>query len=119
MADFTDRIKLIVDVTADKASKGLGDVKSSMAEAEGGFGKLKAGAGAAFDSIGIGGPQAAVAAAGAIVAFGKASIGAFTELALAAQNFSQIAGTSLEDSSRWIEVGGDLGVSTDAVAAAT
>jgi hypothetical protein len=118
MADFTDRIKLIVDVTADKASKGLGDVKSSMAEAEGGFGKLKAGAGAAFDSIGIGGPQAAVAAAGAIVAFGKASIGAFTELALAAQNFSQIAGTSLEDSSRWIEVGGDLGVSTDAVAAA-
>lgn len=118
MADFTDRIKLIIDVTADKAGKGLDDVKSSMSGAEGAFGKLKAGAGAAFDAIGIAGPQAAIAAAGAIVAFGKASIGAFVDLANAAENFSQVSGASIEDASRWIEVSGDLGVSADAVSAA-
>ena len=118
MADFTDRIKLIIDVTADKAGKGLSDVKSSMHEAEGAFGKLKAGAGSAFDAIGIAGPQAALAAAGAIVAFGKASIGAFVDLANAAEKFSQTAGTSIEDASRWIEVSGDLGVNADAVSAA-
>jgi len=89
-----------------------------MSGAEGAFGKLKAGASSAFDAIGIAGPQAAVAEAGAIVAFGKASIGAFTELANAAESFSQTAGTSIEDASRWIEVSGDLGVNADAVSAA-
>jgi hypothetical protein len=118
MADFTDRIKLIIDVTSDKASKGISDIKSSAGEAEGVFGKLKAGAGSAFDAIGIAGPQAAVAAAGAIVAFGVKSIGAFTELANAAESFSQTSGASIEDASRWIEVSGDLGVSADAVSAA-
>lgn len=118
MADFTDRIKLIVEVAGDKAGKGLSDIKSGIGEADGAFGKMKAGAKGAFSFIADNAGLSATAAAGAIVAFGKQSIAAFTELANAAEDFSATSGASLEDASRWIEVSGDLGVSADAVSAA-
>ena len=62
--------RVLIDVTGDKASSGLAtSIQGAVAERlEGGFGKLKAGAGAPpFDSIGVLGPAAIGAAAPALV----------------------------------------------------
>jgi hypothetical protein len=118
MADFVDRIKLIVDMTTDGASKGIGDIKSKVGEADGAFGKLKAGAGSAFNFLQANAGLSATAAAGAIVAFGKQSISTFQDLALSVEDFATTAGTSAEEASRLVEVSGDLGLKSDDVAAA-
>lgn len=115
MPDFSKVIEVIVKTTADQAKSGLAGLKSSVGEAEGAFGKLKAGAGGAFDAIGSMGPVAIAGVGAAVGAFALSAVGDFSELALSAQNFSAAAGTSVEDASRWIEVAGDLGVNTDAV----
>ena len=112
MADFTDRIKLIIDVVGDQAASGMGKVKSSVGEAEGAFGKLKAGANSAIDMV----ASSPAAMAGAAVAIGKVAIDlatGFEQAALSAQDFATASGLSVEQASRWQEVAGDLGVSTE------
>jgi hypothetical protein len=67
------------------------------------------------------GALAGAAAAVGPLAAGVAGVGAaavlaaqkFGELALEAKNFSTVSGTNLGESSRWIEVVGDLGVNAD------
>ena len=118
MADFVDRIKLIVDMTTDGASKGMSDFKQSVSEAEGGFGKLKAGAGSAFSFLQDNAGLAAAGAGAAVASFAVKSIAHFEELAISAEDFSTAAGTSVTDASRWLEVASDLGVQSDAVSGA-
>lgn len=112
MADFTDRIKLVFEAVTSDATKGIGSVKGATDEAQSGFAKLK---GVAGDAIGaIATSPAAIAAAG--VAIGKVAFdlaSSFGEAALSAQDFATASGLAVQDASRWQEVAGDLGVSTD------
>lgn len=115
MAGFSDTVKIVIDVVTNGATSGLNDVKSKVAEAEGSFGKLKAGASGAFSTIGAAGPLAVAGVGAAVGAFTAKAIGDFENLALSAESFSKVAGTTVQDASRWIEVASDLGVGTDAV----
>ena len=120
MASFTERIAVIIDVTADKATKGLKDFKSSVQEAEGFTGKMKAGVGSLGGIFSSAAKNPALLAGG-IAAAGTAAIKAvdeFAQLALSAGKFSDASGLAIEDASRWMEVSGDLGVSTESLSGA-
>lgn len=119
MAEFTDRIKLVFDAVTSDATKGVGGLKTTVGEAEGGFAKLKAGAGGALDLIKQNAGLSAAAAGGAIAKFVGDAIGHFQELALSANQFGDAVGLSVEDASRWIEVADDLGVSVETLQGAT
>jgi hypothetical protein len=110
VASFTERVQVLIDVTGDKASSSLSSIKGAVADAEGGFGKLKAGAGAAFDAIGVMGPVAIAAAAGAAAKFVVDMVNGFEDLALKANDFASATGLAVDDASRWMEVAGDVGV---------
>ena len=113
MASFTDTVKLVFDAETSKATAGVKNIRNDVAQAEGVFGKLKAGASGAFDAIGSAGPLAVAGAATAIGAFAYKAIGQFQDLALAANDFAVASGLSVEEASRWMEVAGDVGVSTE------
>lgn len=118
---FTENIKLVVDVVTGNAKSSLSSLKSDVSEAEGAFGKLKAGAGGAFDILKSSPALAAggIAAAGAAIGtFAAKSITAFQDTALAAGKFADATGLSVDDASRLIEVAGDIGVSADTVQSA-
>lgn len=118
MPDLKKTIELFVDVNTKAAKEGFASVKQAVGEADGAFGKLRAGAGSTFDAIGAAGPAAIAGIGLGISAFVGKAIGDFENLAESAKSFSAVAGTSVEDASRWIEVASDLGVETDAVQAA-
>ncbi|CAB5222145.1 hypothetical protein UFOVP364_9 [uncultured Caudovirales phage] len=99
-----------------KAAKAaFGNFKASVADAEGGMGKFKAGAGAALDSVKANAGNFALAAGAAIVAFAGQSIKAFQDLALGAEKFATATGLAIQDASRYMEVAGDIGIPVDAV----
>lgn len=112
------RIPIITDLQ-DKgirdAKKAFGDFKIAVNNAEGGMGKFKAGAGAAFDSVKANAGNLAMAGGAALVAFAAQGIKAFQELALGAEKFSTATGLAIEDASRYMEVAGDIGIPIDAV----
>lgn len=115
---FTENIKLVVDVVTGNSRSSLSSLKSDVANAEGAFGKLKAGASGAFDFIKsspalIGGGLAAGAAA--IGTFAAKSISSFQNTALAAGKFADATGLAVDDASRLIEVARDIGIGADVV----
>ena len=97
------------------AQAAFSNFKTSVAGAEGGMNKFKAGAGAALDSVKANAAAFAVAAAGSIIAFAKASVTAFQDLALSAGKFADASGLAVEDASRYIEAAGDIGVPVEAL----
>ena len=117
MASFSDKITVIIDVATEKATRGMKDFKSSVKEAEGFTGKLKAGVG----SLGAQFKSAATSPAG--MAAGVAAMGAgalkavdeFAQLGLEVGKFSDATGLAAEDASRWIEVAGDIGIEAGSV----
>lgn len=118
MADFTDRIKLIVETVADKATKDLKGVSSEIGNAEGAFGKAKAAAGGFGQILSANVGLSAAAAGTAVAAFVGDAIGKFQTLALEAGKVAAATGLSVEQASRWMEVAGDLGVNTEALQSA-
>jgi hypothetical protein len=99
-----------------KAAKAaFGNFKTAVGDAEGGMGKFKAGSKVALDAVQANAGTFAIAAAGAVVGFAKASITAFQDLALEAGKFADATGLAVEDASRYIEVAGDLAIPVDAV----
>ena len=118
VASFTERVSVLIDVTGDKAASSLQTFKGKVNDAEGAFGKLKAGASGAFDMIGALGPAAA---AGAALAVGKAvesMVTGFEDLALKANDFAQATGLGVDEASRWMEVAGDVGVNVETLGGA-
>jgi hypothetical protein len=90
-------------------------MRGEVAKAEGAFGKMKAAGNVAFDSVKANAAEFALAAGGALVAFGVKSVKAFQDTALAAGAFSEATGIAVEDASRWIEVAGDFGIEAGSV----
>lgn len=117
MSTFTDRINVIIDVATERAKAGLADFRKSVADADGFTGKLRAGVTslsgaftAAASSPAVLG--SAVAAAGA-AAFKVASDVA--NLGVEIGRFSDATGLSAEQSSRWVEVSGDIGIQAESL----
>ena len=115
---FNERISVVIDVATDKASQALGGFRKSVNEAEGFTGKLKAGVGSlgqtftSFISTPAG-AATAIAGAGAVV---MAAVDQFADLGLEVGKLADSTGLSTEAASRWIEVGGDLGLTADTTA---
>ena len=117
MASFTERISVIIDVTSEKAVKGLKDFRSAVNEAEGFTGKLKAGVGSLGDIFKSAANNPAMLAGGVTAAAGAAfeAVSAFSSLGVEVGKFSDATGVSTEEASRLIEVSKDLGVSTESL----
>jgi methyl-accepting chemotaxis protein len=117
VASFTERIAVIIDVTADKATKGLKDFRTSVQEAEGFTGKLKAGVGSLGGVFKGAAANPAVLAAGVTAAAGAAfaAVESFSQLGVEVGKFSDATGVTTEEASRLIEVSNDLGVSTESL----
>lgn len=110
-----ERIRIVVDVVTDKASTGMASFRTSVGEADGVVGKFKAGAGAAFDTVKQNAGALAMAGGTALLAFGKASVSAFEDTALAAGKFSAASGVSVEEASKWRAVADDFDINADAI----
>lgn len=95
MADL--KVKVLTD-GVDKAKGEISSLGGAGNEAEGGISKMGA---------------AAVVGAGALIALGTKSIMAFEDLGLTVGKFSAATGISATESSKLIEVAGDLGIGTD------
>ena len=115
------RIPIITDLQ-DKgirdAKKAFGDFKTSVASAEGGLGKFKAGSKSIMDSVSANAASFAIAGGIAFAKFATDGIKAFQDLALGAEKFATSTGLSIQDASRYIEAAGDIAVPVDAVEAA-
>jgi len=99
-----------------KSARGAFDTfKSKVAEAEGGMGKFKAGAGVALDTVKANAGLFAAAAGGAIAGFAYNAIKDFQDLALNVDEFRNKTDLTLQQSSQWVSYTGDLGIEADAM----
>jgi hypothetical protein len=110
-----NKISVIIDATTDKAVSSLKSFRTSINEADGAAGKMKAGFAGATTAIKANAGALAATAGASLIAFGVKAVGAFTETALAAGKFSDATGIAVDDASRWMEVGGDVGIGADAI----
>lgn len=112
---MANKITVLLDLVTDKAQSAAKGFRSSIADAEGGLNKFKAGASSVFASVQANAVALALGAGTAIAAFGAKSVATFQETALAAGKFSDATGLAVEDASRLQEVAKDLGISTEAL----
>lgn len=63
-------------------------------------------------------PAVAATAAGALAALGLKTAASFADMALAAGKLSDATGLSAEQAGRWVEVAGDIGVSSETITSA-
>lgn len=113
---MANKISVLVDVTVDKGLSALKKLRTSVQEADGVSGKLKAGFGSMAESVKANALAMAATAGAALIAFGIKAVGAFTDTATAAQDAGKSIGVSTEDASRWIAVGDDFGLTAEQVA---
>lgn len=107
---FREKIELLIDVTTTGARSSLQSLKGDIDQADGAFGKIKAGASGVFGGMGNMVAGGLAAAGGAIAGFAVKAIGDFQNLALAAGEMGAKLGLPAEDASRLMEVAGDLGI---------
>jgi vacuolar-type H+-ATPase subunit F/Vma7 len=110
-----NKISVIIDVAVDKGVTSLKKFRSAIGEAETASGKMRAGFDVAKESIVANAANIAMAAGGALIAFGVKSVKAFQDTALAAGKFSDATGVAVDEASRLIEVAGDIGVEAGTV----
>ena len=104
----------IVTSFADKGLKSakaaFDNFKTDVGNATGAMGKFKAGSNAALSAVKANAGNFAMAAGSALVGFAAKGVTAFQNLALESGKFADATGLSVEEASRFIEVGGDIGV---------
>jgi vacuolar-type H+-ATPase subunit F/Vma7 len=113
-----NKISVIIDVAVDKGVTSLKKFRSAIGEAETASGKMRAGFDVAKESIVANAANIAMAAGGALIAFGVKAVSAFQDTALAAGAFSDATGLAVDEASRFIEVAGDIGVEAGTVESA-
>lgn len=91
----------------------MGRLRSDIAAADTVTGKFKAGIKGTGDMLKQNAAPAAMAVGSALVAFGAKAVSAYQDAALAAGEFADATGVSVEQASRLIEVAGDVGVKAD------
>ena len=77
---MANRISVVIDVVADKATRGLQGFKKSVSEADGAVGKFKAGSASAFASLKANALPVAAAAGAALVTLGTKAVSAASRL---------------------------------------
>jgi hypothetical protein len=92
------------------AQSAFDNFKTKIGEADGAMGKMKAGFGAAMDTMKANAGAFAAAAGAAILGFAVKAISEFQDLALAAGKFADSTNLAVEQASAFIEVAGDLGI---------
>jgi predicted nucleic acid-binding Zn-ribbon protein len=97
------------------AQNAFNNFRTKVAEADGAMGKMKAGFGAAGDYIKANAASIATAAGGALATFALKAMDDFQDLALEVDKFSNVTRIAAEESSRWIEIAGDLGIEAGSV----
>lgn len=111
---FTDRLKLIIDADVRGFTSGISEIKTKIGDADGFFGKLKAGAGGLGDMFKSLGPAASAGLAaggvGAVASAAFEAVSKFEDLGLAVGDFADKTGQSTQESSRWVEVAKDMGI---------
>ena len=118
MASFTERIRLVFDIDEVGGVKSLKNLGNEIRNADTVTGKFKAGVSGAGDMLKANLGAAAMAGGAALVAFGAKAVGAFTDTAKSAIDMGAAAGLAVEDASRWIAVGDDMGVSAEQLTSA-
>lgn len=113
---------ITIPVVTQFSDKGLKSAKAAFANfktdvgnATGAMGKFKAGSNAALSAVKANAGALAVAGGAALAGFAVKAIGQFQDLALESGKFADATGLSVENASRWKEVGGDIGIGTDAI----
>lgn len=109
----------IVTQFSDKGIKSaraaFANFKTDVGNATGAMGKFKAGSNAALGAVKANAGALALAGGAALAGFAVKAIGAFQDLALESGKFADATGLSVEEASRWKEVGGDIGVGADSI----
>jgi hypothetical protein len=109
----------IVTQFSDKGIKSakaaFANFKTDVSAATGAMGKFKAGSNSALNAVKANAGALALAGGAAIAGFAVKAIGQFQDLALASGKFADATGLSVENASRWKEVGGDIGVGADSI----
>ena len=108
---------ITIPVLTEFSDKGLKSAKAAFANfktdvgnATGAMGKFKAGSNAALNAVKANAGNFAMAAGAALVGFGVKAVSAFQDLAISSGKFADATGLSVEEASRFIEVGGDIGI---------
>jgi hypothetical protein len=109
----------IVTEFSDKGIKAaraaFANFKTDVGAAQGAMGKFKAGSNAALNAVKANAGAFAMAGGAAIAGFAMKAVGEFQTLALESGKFADATGLSVEQASRWKEVGGDIGIGSDAI----
>jgi len=103
------------DAGLKSAQGAFANFKTKVAEAEGGMGKFKAGANAAFDSVKANAGVFAAAAGVAVARFAFNAINDFKDLALSVDEFRNKTNLTLLQASQWMSYTGDLGIAADSI----
>jgi len=108
---------ITIPVLTQFSDKGLKSAKAAFANfktdvgaAEGAMGKFKAGSNAALGAVKANAGALALAGGAALVGFAVKGVNAFQDLAISSGKFADATGLSVEEASRFIEVGGDIGI---------
>lgn len=109
----------IVTEFSDKGIKAaraaFANFKTDVGNATGAMGKFKAGSNAALSAVKANAGALALAGGAAIAGFAVKAIGQFQDLAISSGKFADATGLSVEEASRFIEVGGDIGIEAGAI----
>lgn len=108
-----DTYTYVIDLATDSAQTSIKKFKSEVASAEGPLNKFKVAGTQGMALVKQHAGELALLGGAALVAFGAASVKAFTDGALAAGKFADATGVTNEEASRLIEVAGDVGISAD------
>ena len=104
----------IVTQFSDKGLKSakaaFANFKTDVGAATGAMGKFKAGGNAALDAVKANAGTFALAGGAALAGFAAKGVEAFMDLALASGKFADSTGLSVQEASRFIEVGDDIGI---------
>ena len=98
------------DTGIKSAKAAFANFKTDVGNATGAMGKFKAGSNAALNAVKANAGNFAMAAGAALVGFAAKSVGAFQDLAISSGKFADATGLSVEEASRFIEVGDDIGI---------
>ena len=98
------------DAGIKSARAAFANFKTDVGNATGAMGKFKAGGNAALNAVKANAGNFAMAAGAAFVSFAAKGVAAFQDLAISSGKFADATGLSVEEASRFIEVGGDIGI---------
>lgn len=120
MGSFSEKVTILIETKTASAKQQFADLKHSVGEADGAFGKLKAGASGLTDMVGglvtSMGPAGFAAAGAAAVGVALKAVGQFQDLGVKIGLVKDQTGLSAEETSRWVEVADDAGISAETFA---